>query len=105
MPASVLILREPVQRLPPLVVEQIQLAGAVFAEGDQRQRRLGQLLVPRYLLAVVTQATLLQTYQWGLEPFIVGGIVKSVIAAALLPAAWWGANKLAEKRAKDAAES
>ncbi len=55
-------------------------------------------------LAVVTQATLMQTYQWGFEPFIIGGLVKALIAALLLPAAWWGANKLAERRARDVAE-
>ncbi|MEQ1737121.1 MAG: biotin transporter BioY [Rhodoglobus sp.] len=55
-------------------------------------------------LAVVTQATLLQTYQWGLEPFIIGGLIKALIAALLLPAAWWGADKLAKRRAHDAAE-
>ena len=55
-------------------------------------------------LAVVTQATLVQTYQWGFEPFIIGGLVKALIAALLLPAAWWGANKLAERRARDVAE-
>ena len=53
-------------------------------------------------LAVVTNASLAQTYQWGLEPFIVGGIVKAVIAALLLPAAWWGADKIAARSARDA---
>lgn len=53
-------------------------------------------------LATVTGATLLETYQWGLEPFIIGGIIKAVIAALLLPAAWWGADKLAARSARDA---
>jgi biotin transport system substrate-specific component len=53
-------------------------------------------------LAVVTGATLLETYQWGLEPFIVGGIIKAIIAALLLPAAWWGADKLAARSTRDA---
>lgn len=53
-------------------------------------------------LAVVTGATLLQTYQWGLEPFIIGGIIKAVIAALLLPVAWWGADRLAARRERDA---
>ena len=53
-------------------------------------------------LAVVTGATLLETYQWGLEPFIIGGIIKAIIAALLLPAAWWGADKLAARSARDA---
>lgn len=53
-------------------------------------------------LAVVTGATLLQTYQWGLEPFIIGGIIKAVIAAVLLPVAWWGADRLSARRERDA---
>jgi biotin transport system substrate-specific component len=35
-----------------------------------------------------------QTLEWGFYPFIVGGIIKAVIAATLLPLAWWGAGKL-----------
>ena len=53
-------------------------------------------------LAVVTNASLVETYQWGLEPFIIGGIIKAVIAALLLPAAWWGADKLAARSAREA---
>ncbi len=52
-------------------------------------------------LAVVTGATLVQTYQWGLEPFIIGGIIKALIAAMLLPVAWWGADRLAARRGSD----
>ncbi|MFT4030774.1 MAG: biotin transporter BioY [Protaetiibacter sp.] len=51
-------------------------------------------------LAVVTGANLQETLEWGLYPFIVGGIIKAVIAAILLPAAWWGADKLAARRAR-----
>lgn len=51
-------------------------------------------------LAVVTGATPLETYQWGFEPFIIGGIIKAIIAAALLPLAWWGADRIAERRSK-----
>ena len=39
------------------------------------------------------------TLQYGLYPFILGGIIKAAIAAGLLPLAWWGADKLAAKRA------
>lgn len=53
-------------------------------------------------LAVVTGATPLQTYQWGLEPFIIGGIVKAVIAALLLPVAWWGSDRIVARREHDA---
>ena len=54
-------------------------------------------------LAFVLGANLAQTLEWGLYPFIIGGLIKPAIAAALLPAAWWGADKLAERRAQDAA--
>ncbi|MAT19040.1 MAG: biotin transporter BioY [Leifsonia sp.] len=54
-------------------------------------------------LAFVLGANLAQTLEWGLYPFIIGGLIKAAIAAALLPAAWWGADKLAERRAQDAA--
>ncbi len=37
------------------------------------------------------------TLEYGLYPFIVGGAIKALIAAALLPLAWFGANRL-EKR-------
>lgn len=39
-----------------------------------------------------------QTLQGGLYPFIVGGVIKALLAAALLPLAWWGAGKLSDKR-------
>lgn len=35
----------------------------------------------------------------GLLPFIIGGIIKALIAAGLLPVAWWGAERLAKRRA------
>ena len=40
------------------------------------------------------------TLEYGLYPFIVGGIIKAAIAALLLPLAWWGANKLEKDRAE-----
>lgn len=45
-------------------------------------------------LAVVTGADLAQTLQWGLWPFIPGGIVKALIAAAVIPVAWKGVHRL-----------
>jgi len=51
-------------------------------------------------LAVVLHTDLPTTLQYGLYPFILGGIIKAIIAAALLPLAWFGANKL-EKRDAD----
>jgi len=39
------------------------------------------------------------TLEYGLYPFLIGGAIKALIAAALLPLAWFGANKL-EKRSE-----
>ena len=52
-------------------------------------------------LAVVLHTDLPTTLQYGLYPFIIGGIIKAVIAAGLLPLAWWGADRIAKKRAAD----
>jgi biotin transport system substrate-specific component len=38
------------------------------------------------------------TLEYGLWPFIIGGLIKSAIAAGLLPLAWWGADKLSKSR-------
>ena len=53
-------------------------------------------------LAVVLHTDLPTTLQYGLYPFIIGGIIKAAIAAGLLPLAWWGADRIAKKRAEDA---
>lgn len=45
-------------------------------------------------LAVVTGADLQQTLAWGLWPFIPGGIIKALIAAALIPVLWQGVRRL-----------
>jgi len=50
-------------------------------------------------LAVVLHTDLPTTLQYGLYPFIIGGIIKAAIAAGLLPLAWWGADKISAKRA------
>ncbi len=39
-------------------------------------------------LALVLGGTLEQTLAWGLYPFIIGGIIKAAIAAALIPGSW-----------------
>jgi len=52
-------------------------------------------------LAVVLHTDLPTTLQYGLYPFILGGIIKAAIAAGLLPLAWWGADKVSAKRAAD----
>lgn len=38
-----------------------------------------------------------KTLEWGFYPFILGGVIKALIAAALLPLAWWGAGKLSRR--------
>lgn len=46
-----------------------------------------------YMVAVLSLTgatpTFAQAMEWGVLPFIPGGIVKAVIAAAVLPGAWW----------------
>lgn len=37
------------------------------------------------------------TLEYGLYPFIVGGIVKALLAAGLLPLAWWAAGRLSRR--------
>jgi biotin transport system substrate-specific component len=51
-------------------------------------------------LAYVLGLNLEQTLQGGFYPFIIGGVIKALIAALLLPLAWFGANKLAADREK-----
>ena len=48
-------------------------------------------------LAFVLNVGVEQTLEWGFYPFIVGGIIKAIIAATLLPLAWWGANKISNR--------
>jgi biotin transport system substrate-specific component len=48
-------------------------------------------------LAFVLGTDLDTTLQYGLYPFIVGGIIKTAIAAGLLPLAWWGADRLSQR--------
>lgn len=56
-------------------------------------------------LAVSLGLSLDATLSGGLYPFIVGGVVKSLLAAGALPLAWWGAERLDRRRADaDAAE-
>jgi len=45
-------------------------------------------------LAAVTQGTPEQVLAWGLTPFLIGDLVKAVIAGALLPAAWWAVRRI-----------
>jgi biotin transport system substrate-specific component len=50
-------------------------------------------------LAIALHLNLAQTLAAGFYPFILGGIIKAVIAAGLLPLAWFGAHRLAKRRA------
>jgi biotin transport system substrate-specific component len=52
-------------------------------------------------LAAVLGTDLATTLQYGLWPFLLGGAVKALIAAGLLPLAWWGADRLERHRATD----
>ncbi|GAA2173246.1 biotin transporter BioY [Agrococcus versicolor] len=49
-------------------------------------------------LAFATGGSLEQVLAWGLLPFIPGGIVKALVAAALLPLAWRGVRTLDARR-------
>ena len=68
---------------------------ATFAAGS-----LAVFAVGLPWLAVVLHLNLQQTLEAGFYPFIIGGIIKAVIAAGLLPLAWWGADRIAKKRAE-----
>lgn len=50
-------------------------------------------------LAAVLGTDLATTLDYGLWPFLIGGAIKAAIAAALLPLAWWGADRLSAQRA------
>ena len=52
-------------------------------------------------LAISLGADLQQTLEWGLYPFIIGGIVKALLAAAVMPAAW----KLAARQPENFGDS
>lgn len=54
---------------------------------------LGGLGLPNDLGAVL---------EGGLYPFLIGGAIKALIAAGLLPAAWWAADRIAARRERDA---
>jgi biotin transport system substrate-specific component len=52
-------------------------------------------------LSVALGLDLGQTLNGGLFPFLIGGAIKALIAAGLLPLAWWGANRLEARRSAD----
>jgi biotin transport system substrate-specific component len=49
-------------------------------------------------LALALGGTLAQTLEWGLYPFIIGGIIKAAIAAALIPGSWKLVNWLDSRK-------
>jgi len=51
-------------------------------------------------LAVALGLDVWQTLNGGLFPFLIGGAIKALIAAGLLPLAWWGAGRLEKRRAE-----
>lgn len=52
-------------------------------------------------LSIAAGLDLADTIGYGLIPFIPGGIVKALLAAGLLPLAWWGADRLTRYRAEN----
>lgn len=69
---------------------------ATFAAGS-----LAVFAVGLPWLAIALHLNLQQTLVGGLFPFIVGGVIKAVIAAGLLPLAWFAADRIAKKRSKN----
>lgn len=52
-------------------------------------------------LSISLGLDLLQTLNAGLFPFLIGGAIKALIAAGLLPLAWWGAERRARTTETD----
>lgn len=52
-------------------------------------------------LAFAAGLDLAETLRYGLLPFLPGGVLKSLLAAGLLPLAWWGAAHLERYRAEN----
>jgi biotin transport system substrate-specific component len=69
---------------------------ATFAAGS-----LAVFAVGLPWLAIALHLNLQQTLAAGFYPFVIGGVIKAVIAAGLLPLAWFGAGKLAKIRAEN----
>ena len=70
---------------------------ATFAAGT-----LSVFVIGLPWLGLVAHLDVPTTLAFGLYPFLIPGAVKAVIAAGLLPLAWWGANKLSKRRNSDA---
>lgn len=68
--------------------------GAAFLAGSVVIYAFGLAWLSIFLGAVGAPNDIVSVLNAGLAPFLVGDIVKAVAAAALLPAAWFGINKL-----------
>lgn len=68
--------------------------GAAFLAGSVLIYAFGLPMLAIFFGAKGLPNDLITVINLGLAPFIVGDIVKAVAAAALLPAAWFGINKL-----------
>lgn len=66
---------------------------ATFAAGS-----LAVFAVGLPWLSITLHLDVAQTLAAGFYPFLIGGLVKAVIAAGLLPLAWFGADRLATRR-------
>jgi biotin transport system substrate-specific component len=75
---------------------QILKALATFAAGT-----LVVFAVGLPWLAVALGLDLMQTLNGGLFPFLIGGAIKALIAAGLLPLAWWGADRIEKRRSAE----
>jgi biotin transport system substrate-specific component len=78
-------------------------AAAITGYLSQRQwdhRLLGGIAA---FLAVSLGLDLEQTLQGGLYPFVIGGIVKAVFAAAVIRLVWFGLNRSSDRENSDAA--
>ncbi|MGV8876732.1 MAG: biotin transporter BioY [Rhodoglobus sp.] len=51
-------------------------------------------------LALVSGGTLEQVLAWGLYPFIIGGIIKAAIAAAIIPSTWKLSAAISKRRTR-----
>jgi biotin transport system substrate-specific component len=69
---------------------------ATFAAGT-----LSVFVIGLPWLGFVAHLDIPTTLAYGLYPFLIPGAIKAVIAAGLLPLAWFGANKLAKRRGTD----
>lgn len=71
---------------------------ATFAAGTLATFAIGLPWLAFYLGSVGTPNDVQSVLAAGFYPFLIGGAVKAVIAAGLLPLAWWTAGRLSRAR-------